>query len=151
MGRGLTAIALTSVVLGACASAVPPAAPPPAPAAIDPTPASPLPEGCSIPLGTEFYPQEARKRGASGVVTASFGLDAKGEPERVALLSGDGGYFAAAARQVLKASHCTAPAAAAGAAPHFVIDIQFVLLPCRTPDKSAHATNVVTICASRMH
>ncbi len=59
-------------------------------------------------------------------------------------------YFAAAARQVLKASHCQPPAAAAdGSVPHYVIDIQFVLLPCRTPEKSARASAAVTICATR--
>jgi TonB family protein len=143
---GLTA-PLTALALGACAATPAPPAPP---LPVDSTPAAPLPGGCSIPLGAELYPSDARRRGASGVVTASFRLDAKGEPEQVALLSGARGYFDAAARQVLKASHCQPPAAATdGAAPHYVIDIQFVLLPCRTPEKSAHASAAVTICATR--
>lgn len=145
MRRAGPTAALTALALSACA-----ATPPPPPAAsVDTTPAAPLPGGCSIPLGAELYPVDARRRGASGVVTVSFRLDAKGEPEQVALLSGAGGYFDAAARQVLKESHCPAAAAADGAVPHYVIDIQFVLLPCRTPENSAHASAVVTICATR--
>ena len=142
---GATA-ALTALALSACAATPPPPAEPP----LDTTPAAPLPGGCSIPLGAELYPPDARRRGASGVVTVSFRLDARGEPEQVALLSGARGEFDAAARQVLKASHCQPPPASAdGAVPHYVIDIQFVLLPCRTPEKSARASAAVTICATR--
>ena len=141
---GLTA-PLTALALSACAAAPALPAPP-----VDTTPAAPLPGGCSIPLGAELYPSDARRRGASGVVTASFRLDARGEPEQVTLLSGAGGYFDAAARQVLKASHCQPPPAATdGTVPHYVLDIQFVLLPCRTPEKSARASAAVTICATR--
>jgi len=140
--------ALTALALSACAAAPPPPPPPAAP--VDTAPAAPLPGGCSIPLGAELYPADARRRGASGVVTVSFRLDARGEPEQVTLLSGARGEFDAAARQVLKASHCQPPPAAAdGAVPHYVIDIQFVLLPCRTPEKSARASAAVTICATR--
>jgi len=143
MGRaGLTA-PLTALALSACA-----ATPPPPAAPVDTTPAAPLPGGCSIPLGTEFYPADARRRGASGVVTVSFRLDAKGEPQQVAVLAGAGGHFDAAARQVLGASHCPPAAAADGTVAHYVIDIQFVLLPCRTPEKSARASAAVTVCAS---
>ncbi len=138
--------ALTALALSACA-----ATPPPPPAVpVDTTPAAPLPGGCSIPLGAELYPADARRRGASGVVTVSFRLDARGEPEQVVLLSGARGEFDAAARQVLKASRCQPPPASAdGTVPHYVIDIQFVLLPCRTPEKSARASAAVTICATR--
>lgn len=139
---GLTA-PLTALALSACAATPPPPAVP-----VETTPAAPLPGGCSIPLGSEFYPADARRRGASGVVTVSFRLDAKGAPEQLAVLAGAGGHFDAAARQLLGASHCP-PAAADGAVPHYVIDIQFVLLPCRTPEKSARASAAVTVCASR--
>jgi TonB family protein len=147
-----TRFALTLIAAGLGACAATPAPQPPAPP-IDTSPAAPLPEGCSIPLGAEYYPADARRRGASGVVTASFRLDARGEPAEVTLLAGSDGLFAAAARQMLKASHCRPPAAppAGTPAPHYVIDLQFVLLPCRMPQKSERASIALTVCASRKH
>ena|SRR5579864_3039804 len=123
-------------------------------AAADPAPvagarAAPLPEGCKVPLGAEGYPKEARRRGASGVVTAAFQINDQGEPEHVTLLSGAGGPFAAAAQQILKGTHCPAPAAQAEPQ-RYVLDLQFVLLPCRTPAPSAYAGGAVMICATRL-
>jgi len=126
----------------ACAAAADPA---PQPAAR----AAPLPQGCSVPLGAEGYPKEARRRGASAVVTAAFQINSQGEVEHVSLLSGAGGPFAAAAQLILKGTHCPAPAAQAEP-PRYVLDIQFVLLPCRTPAASAYASSAVMICATRL-
>jgi TonB family protein len=126
------------------AAAADPQTPPPAASGV-----APLLEGCTIPLGAEQYPKEARRRGTSGVVTASFQVNAQGEVDHVTLLAGGNGPFAAAAQQLLKATRCPLPASAA-AAPHYTMDIQFVLLPCRTPAPSGHATSAVMICATRL-
>jgi len=123
-------------------------------AAAEPVPeararAAPLPEGCKVPLGAEGYPKEARRRGASAVVTAAFQINDQGEPDHVTLLSGAGGPFAAAAQQILRGTHCPAPAAQAEPT-RYVLDIQFVLLPCRTPAPSPLAGSAVMICATRL-
>lgn len=144
------AIAIPCTLAAATLAAVPPEVPPAQPAAADPNAASALPQGCKIPLGPEGYPADARKRGSSGVVTASFQLNAKGELDHVTLLAGANGPFAAAAQAILRAAHCPAPAEQTGTAPHYVIDIQFALLPCLTPATSAQAKGAVMICASRL-
>jgi TonB family protein len=138
--------ALLSILCAAAAGAAA-AADTPAPAVAAGT--APLLEGCKIPLGAEQYPKQARRSGASGVVTVSFQVNAQGEADQVTLLAGGDGPFAAAAQQILKATRCPLPASAV-AAPHYVMDIQFVLLPCRTPAPSGPATSAVMICATRL-
>lgn len=146
--------ALLSILAAArCAAAAADPQPPPLPQPHQPPPAAsgvaPLLEGCKIPLGAEQYPKDARRSGASGVVAASFEVNAKGEADHVTLLAGGKSPFASAAQQILKATRCPLPASAS-AAPHYIMDIQFVLLPCRTPAPSGFATSAVMICATRL-
>jgi TonB family protein len=136
-------LTILCAALCAAAAADPQTTPPPA------SGVAPLLEGCKIPLGAEQYPKDARRSGASGVVTASFEVNAQGELDHVTLLAGGNGPFATAAQQILKATRCPLPASAA-TAPHYTMDIQFVLLPCRTPAPSGHATSAVMICATRL-
>jgi len=113
----------------------------------EPAAAAPMPR-CKIPNSQVWHPQA--ERGRSAVVTASFGINAHGGIDRVEILAADSKPFAAAATELLKAMRfpVTADWRENAANRRYMIDVQFLLAPCKQRPKSEHADEVIAICGS---